>query len=497
MEIAAMSKNTVGHKESDKSLAPVWHQETDEKKPDRRELTDRTLKSLRAADAGHIWDSSREAPSGFGVRVSDTGRRTFILKAIFPGSKYPARRAIGAYPDTELADARETAKEWKKQIAKGINPADVEEKARQAELRKRADTFSSVLKEYLLKRVVGPNRDKPKQRNGLEVKRGLELAFEPIWRDCPITSITTSNVRDVIEDVRDYGTLKMLEKRDIKDKDGKKIKAALAPAPGQARNLLIYLKTFFSWAIDQEKYGLEVSPCDRLKAERLEVLPNPQHRILNDRELAAFWRAMRRMPYPYGPLYQLLILSGLRLNEVADASWAEFELDKKLWTIPAERMKGKAGKAKPHAVPLTAEMVKILDGLPRFTKGQHLFSTDFGEKSVWVNDKVKQRLDRRMLRTLRAMARKNGDDADKVRLEHWVNHDLRRTLRSGLSQLRVNSDIAEAVLAHVKPGIRGVYDRYDLLNEKREALELWSAHLRDIIEPPPANVVKLPKARGR
>ena len=96
-----------------------------------------------------------------------------------------------------------------------------------------------------------------------------------------------------------------------------------------------------------------------------------------------------------------------------------------------------------------------------------------------------------MLHALRALARKRGDDPDKMKLGPWVNHDLRRTLRSRLSELRVNSDVAEAVLAHVKPGIRGVYDRYEYLDEKRDALELWAARLRDIVQPTPSNVVKL------
>jgi hypothetical protein len=63
-----------------------------------------------------------------------------------------------------------------------------------------------------------------------------------------------------------------------------------------------------------------------------------------------------------------------------------------------------------------------------------------------------------------------------------------------LSRLRIDSDVSEAILAHVKPGIVGVYDRYDLLDEKRQALELWAARLRAIVEPPPANVIDL-KAR--
>jgi integrase len=158
------------------------------------------------------------------------------------------------------------------------------------------------------------------------------------------------------------------------------------------------------------------------------------------------------------------------LNEVADAVWSEFDLPKGIWTIPAARMKGKNGRARPHTVPLTADITAILESLPRFNGGEHLFSFTNGETAVHVSDKVKKKLDA-------AMTEKLGE------LPAWVNHDLRRTLRSRLSELRVSADVAEAILAHVKPGIRGVYDRYEHLDEKKHALETWAIRLRSIVEP--------------
>jgi hypothetical protein len=157
-------------------------------------------------------------------------------------------------------------------------------------------------------------------------------------------------------------------------------------------------------------------------------------------------------------------------------------------------MKGKNDEARPHAVPITSDTTTILNSLPNFKKGEHLFSISFGTGPAWIGDKVKKRLDQRMLRTLRALARIRGGNPAKVKLRAWVNHDLRRTVRSRLSELRVDADVAEAVLAHVKSGIRGVYDRYELLDEKRHALELWATRLRSITKPQP-NVVELARAR--
>ena len=151
-------------------------------------------------------------------------------------------------------------------------------------------------------------------------------------------------------------------------------------------------------------------------------------------------------------------------------------------------MKGTNSKARAHVVPLTGDMLQILDRLPRFQGGNYVFSAKRGEKPVWMTSDVKNKLDAAMLGELREAAKQRGDDPDKVTLPPWVNHDLRRVVRTAMSRLRVNSDVAEAVLAHVQPGIRGVYDRHDLLDEKREALTLWGARLHSIVEPTNADV---------
>jgi integrase len=186
------------------------------------------------------------------------------------------------------------------------------------------------------------------------------------------------------------------------------------------------------------------------------------------------------MGYPFGPLFRLLLLTGLRLNEAADAKWSEFDTRNGVWIIPAARMKGKDGRVSDHVVPITDDIAAILKSLPRFKSGGYLFSVTFGKRPVWVSYKVKKRLDARMLRILQAMARHRGDDPSMVSLPHFVNHDVRRTLRTGLSKLRVDRDIREAVLAHTRPGVEGIYDRHDYQAEKKDALERWASYVRNL-----------------
>jgi integrase len=434
---------------------------------------------------------------GFGVRVTDRGQRTYILAGRFPGAPHYTRRELGNVGAMKLADARAKARWWIEQIGQGKDPSVEEERIARENVGHQKNTFAACAADYIASDVIGLNPERPRQRKAKDVAGDFERVLIPLWGEKAVTAITHDDVEDVIERVKKTGTAQMLASFGIKPlarkhKRGRPAKRQGGPALAQARNLLGTIKTFFNWVRRQKRYGLKSNPCVDLSAKHLVGPKIPVDRILNDDETVAFWRTAGRMGYPYGPLYQLLLLSGVRLNECADASWSEFDLRGRKWLIPKERMKGRNEKARAHAVPLTDDMLAILAALPRFQKGDFLFSTTFGVKPVWVNDKVKKRLDARMLRTLRALARMRGDDPDKVQLKPWANHDLRRVLRSGLSRLRVDRDTAEAVLAHLPGGIVGTYDVFDRYDQKKDALSQWGAHIRSLVQPSKsANVIAL------
>jgi integrase len=215
-----------------------------------------------------------------------------------------------------------------------------------------------------------------------------------------------------------------------------------------------------------------------MRPGRVIGVKKPRTRVLSDAELRALWSASEQLGYPYGPLIRLLMLTGQRKSEVAEAQWSEFDFDKKLWSVPASRMKMDSA----HAVPLTSDAIAILDGLPRFKSGECLFSTTFGRQSVNGFSKAKTRLDKLLAKQL-------------GKVPPFVFHDIRRTVRTHLSALPIPDMVRELVIAHAKPGLHKVYDQHAYLDEKRHALELWSARLRSIVDPPPPNVVPL-KARA-
>jgi integrase len=436
-----------------------------------KKLTDKAITRLKLKPRAYaVWDSKA---TGLGVKVTPAGRRLWVVQLRYPGHRTQSRRTLGPYPAISLSAARAKAAEWYGWVRQGIDPADAEaerQQAAQALQRARAletaTTFASVANRYVNEHLAKQRRAK---RAAAEMRELTDA-----WGARPIASITPSDVKSLINKIK-------------------------TRAPYQARNAFGHARTLFKFAVHNDL--LAVSPCASL--EQRWVLSGaqlgPRQRVLNDTEIAALWRAAGRLGYPYGPLYRLLLLTGVRVNELARARWSEFhpELRKiirgrqpidwadvpdttKVWTIPRERFKSDAE----HVVPLSDDACAILATLPRFS-GDLLFTTTGGEKPINGLSKAKERLDKRMLLTLKAMARSRGEDPHTVTLPEFINHDLRRVVRTNLSALDVADHIAEIVLGHGRKGLQRVYDQHRYLPQTRATLVLWAARLRTIVAPPP------------
>lgn len=423
-----------------------------------KRLTDIAIGNLKPAPAGKRYAVPDPECPGLKVRVTDRGSMSFILWRRYGGAKNPAARLIGVVGTMKLAEAREKARGWLEDIKKGNDPREEQRKKTEAETERKNATFKVVLEDYFARHVRG-------QRKEHDVKREMRRELLGRWGRKPVTEITRNDVTRLIES--------------IVDRD----------APYQAHNVLGHVKTFFNWAIERGIYGLDVSPADRIKPTRLIGPKTPRQRALNDAELRAFWRAADGMGYPYGNMFQMLALTGQRKSEVSRATWGEFNLADKVWTVPPERFKSNSA----HQVPLTSDVQALLDRLPRWAGGEFLFSTSGGRKAVNNFSHAKAALDQRVLRTLRAMARQRGERPGNMQLPPFVLHDLRRTVRTRLSSLRVSDAVAEMVIGHGRRGLQRVYDQHRYLDEMREALTAWETKLRTIVNPPPPsdNVVPL------
>jgi integrase len=417
--------------------------------PKPRVLTEPYIRSLKAAPPGQRYAVADALVPGLKVRVTDRGAKSFILWRRYGGAPNPAARSLGPVGLLTLAAARDKARGWLEAIKRGQDPPNVLGEGED-------NSFAAVVGEYLKRHVAG-------QRKAKDVEREIRKELLPRWRNRTLSSITRRDVTQLVDEIKDRG------------------------ARYQAHNILGHAKTFFNWAIERGIYRIETSPCDRIKPSRLIGPKAPRQRVLSDIEIAAFWRATGRMGYPIGPLFRMLLLTGQRKSEVAEARWREFDLKRRIWTVPPERFKSDAV----HIVPLSDDVMALLEKLPRWSGGDFLFSSNGGKAPVNGFSKAKQRLDRRILLSLRAMARMRGDDPRSVRLEPFVLHDLRRTMRTRLSSLRVVDAVAEMAIGHGRKGIQRVYDQHQYLPEMAEALDAWASQLKSIVELPPPNVVPL------
>ncbi|MCZ7973945.1 tyrosine-type recombinase/integrase [Agrobacterium salinitolerans] len=431
----------------------------------KKRLTDAMIAGLKPAPEGTRIEIRDDLLPSFAVRVTDKGTKTFVLITRFPGSKNPARRAIGEYPTLSLHQAREEAREWLLLIKRGIDPRDEIAKSRAEQQRKRENTFKAVVADYLSD-ITSRKRNRHADQDKREIERELLAASRNKWLNKPVAEVTDADIAELIGAIRDR------------------------PAPGMAYNVWGHVKAIFSWAMWPERrqgYGLTINPTQHLQPKHFKLSKTVSTRVLSDEEIQAYWQAANATPYPLGPFYKLLMLTGQRKSEVSDARWREFDLQKrKLWTVPEERFK--SGQA--HTVPLSKEASALLENLERFVgeeSGDCLFSTTNGVKPINGFSRAKTALDKAMLEILK----KKDPEA---KLPAWVFHDVRRTVRTRLSALRVNSDVAEMVIGHGKTGLRRVYDQHEFEPEMREALERWANALLKIVKPAERdNVVEFAK----
>jgi hypothetical protein len=118
-------------------------------------LTDARIRALKPAPSGRRYEVLDAIVPGLIVRVTDTGKRTLMLKTRFPGSRHPTRRAIGEYGAITLDAARDKARAWHEFLRRGVDPADEEARLLREQERTRVNSFAKIAEDYLARQVVG------------------------------------------------------------------------------------------------------------------------------------------------------------------------------------------------------------------------------------------------------------------------------------------------------------------------------------------------------
>lgn len=190
--------------------------------------------------------------------------------------------------------------------------------------------------------------------------------------------------------------------------------------------------------------------------------------MLTDPEITQLWHGCSAVGHPFGPLIKLLLLTGQRRSEVAGMTWGELDIERRVWHLPGSRTKN----SHPNDIHVSDLTLAVIRSIPRGTplpnRPDFVFTTTrCGPVTGFAL--VKQNHLDRWLGT-----------------SDWVIHDLRRTVTSNMARLGVRIEVADKVLNHVSGklgGIAGIYNRFQYLPERKEALDKWAAFVADLIQP--------------
>jgi len=380
-----------------------------------------------------IWDD--DLP-GFGVRLRGNGARWTVQYRV---GLQQRRESLGDIRKVAIETARKLARQRFSQAELGVDQAAEKAKAK-ADAKVQSLTFEVVARRYL-----AAKRGAVRNATYVQAEHHLLKLWAPFGRR-PIASIERADVASRLHEIVAESAK---SPRALRAKEGHRGRTAAARARGN-------LSALFTWAM---KEGMvEINPTIATNDPAVGILP--RDRVLTDRELAAVWRACE--DNDFGRIVKLLILSGCRREEIGGLRWRELELETGAMTIPGERTKN----AKAHSLILPSIAVDILRSAPVRAGRDFVFGGSGGSFSAW---------------SYATLALNTRIAAQGNPLPHWVLHDLRRTMRTGMGRLGVAPHIAERAVNHIKGGVEAIYDRHRYEAEIKAALALWADHVSAIV----------------
>jgi integrase len=395
-------------------------------------LIARTIDALPTPAQGQIdyWDA--QTP-GFGVRVTPTGRKSWVVMYRHMGRL--RRHTLGTYPALGLADARQRGRQALRGVFDGVDPAATKLAARQA------DTFEDLAHEYL------DHYAKPKKKSWREDERMLKAELLPTLKHTALKDLKRRDIRALLQRI------------------------AERPAPILANRTLALVRKMLNFAIE----------CEWLDANPAALIPKPgtehsRDRVLTADEIRAFWAASSDEPLPIRTWLQLRLLTAQRGGEVIQMRWSDVDLASKWWTIPAGVAKNKLARR----VPLNAPAMSLLRELRASAPPQRTWICSTARMDTPATHDAKKAVAR--------VRRRLGFD--------FRGHDLRRTAASLMTSSGVSRLVVGKVLNHVESGVTAVYDRHSYDAEKRTALEAWGRELQRILRKKPQNTI-VPFAGGQ
>lgn len=386
-------------------------------------LSDTKLKTLKPAEKPYpIADGG-----GLFIEVLPSGKKVWRMR--YRLNDRQEKVTLGEYPAFSLADARKWREECRAMVAKGESPMKAKKQAKAAE--KEPDLVEHFARTWLAE-VVEKTNDNPRN-----VQRVVEKDIIPNIGRKRLPEVTVADVLTITDKIKARGA----------------DQAAL-----MTRNVM---KRMFSYAIAREK--MTTNPAAAVEARYI-AQARSRDVALSSQEIGKLLRGIYTSNMNRGNklALHLLVLCMVRKSELIEARWEEFDFDNAVWNIPGERMK----RDKPHVVYLSKQALAMFDELKALAGNSPYVLPS--------RNNLKRPISKTTLNyAVRAM------DLD---IRDFVIHDFRRTASTHLHEAGFNSDWIEKCLAHEQKGVRGVYNRAQYADQRRQMLQWWADFVDSEIE---------------
>lgn len=390
-------------------------------------LTVLDIKQAKPADKSYrLYDEK-----GMYLEVAPSGGKLFRLKYRVDGKE--KRLALGGYPDTSLAEAREKRDEARKLIAQGVDPSAERQEAKRQRVEAQqaaADTFEAITRAWMLS-----EHEKLAEVTANKNRWLFETFLFPEIGNLPLTAVTPRVLLDALRKIEAAG------KRET------------------ARRAKIKAGQVFRWAILEGK--TETDPTAALRGAIKRVKHKHHAAITDPAKIGQLLRdidGFTGQPVTHAAL-KLAPLVFVRPGELRGAEWSEIDLDEAMWRIPAARMKMKAD----HLVPLSSQAVAVLGELQPLTgHGRYVFPSLRGASRQMSEN------------TVNIALRGLGYDGDTM-----TGHGFRAMASSRLNEMGWDERAIERQLAHAEPNeVKGAYNyAAKYLDIRKSMMQAWADYL--------------------
>ncbi|CAH0270181.1 integrase domain-containing protein [Pseudomonas carnis] len=387
-------------------------------------LSDRQLKAVKPKDKDYVLTDG----DGLQLRVRVNRSMQWNFNYRHPVTKNRINMALGSYPEVSLAQARKKTVESRELLAQGIDPKAQRNELQEAKRAETEHTFENVATAWfeLKKDSVTPAYAE-------DIWRSLTLHVFPSMKSTPLSEVNAPMVIKLLRPIEAKGSLETVKRvsQRLNEIMTYGVNSGMIFA-----NPLTGIRAVFK---KPKKENMAALPPDELPELMMEIAN------------ASIKRTTRC-------LIEWQLHTMTRPSEAATTRWADIDLDKRIWTIPAERMK----KRRPHIIPLTEHALSLLDTLkPHSGHREYVFPSDRNPRTH-ANSQTAN------------MALKRMGFQDRL-----VSHGMRSMASTILNEHGWDPELIEVALAHVdKDEVRSAYNRADYIERRRPMMAWWSEHIQ-------------------